>query len=72
MVLFCPIQQELDCISSSGRILGRIKFNSAKEEYIFHPDSESIVLSSTEESTIAERISGLNSGKYSISMQCDD
>lgn len=72
MVLFFPIQQELDCISSSGHILGKIKFDVFKEEYLFCPDDESIVLSGTEEASIAERLAGLYSGKYSFPMQDDD
>ncbi len=72
MVLFFPIQQELDCISSSGRILGKIKFDVFKGEYLFCPDNESIVLSGIEESSIAERLAGLYSGKYSLPMQDDD
>jgi hypothetical protein len=72
MVLFWPIQQELDCISNSGRILGKIKFDRSKEEYIFYSENESIILSSLEKSSIAERLSGLDSGKYLIPMQDDD
>ncbi|NRA23994.1 MAG: hypothetical protein HRU08_05860 [Oleispira sp.] len=72
MVLFCPIQQELDFISDSGVILGRIKFDGSKDEHIFHLDNELIVLSNLEKSSIAERLSGLDSGKYSIPMQDDD
>ncbi len=30
MVMFWPIQQELDCISDSGDVLGRIKFDGSK------------------------------------------
>ena len=72
MVLFWPIQQELDCINGSGGILGKIKFDGAKDEYIFYPANESIILSSIEKSSIAERLSGLDSGKYLIPMQDDD
>jgi hypothetical protein len=72
MVLFWPIQQELDCINSNGRILGKVKFDGAKDEYNFYPADQSIILSSLEESNIAERLSGLASGKYSIPMQDDD
>jgi len=72
MVLFWPIQQELDCINGSGRILGKIKFDGSKEEYIFYPANESLVLSSLEKSNISERLLGLDSGKYSIPMQDDD
>jgi mevalonate pyrophosphate decarboxylase len=72
MVLFWPIQQELDCISASGCILGKIKFDGLKDIHIFCPTNESISLSSIEKSCIAERLSGLDSGIYSIPMQDDD
>ena len=72
MVLFWPIQQELDCINDSGRILGKIKFDGVKNEHIFHPANESITLSSIEKSSIADRLAGLDSGKYLIPMQDDD
>ena len=72
MVLFWPIQQELDCINDSGRILGKIKFDRSINEYIFCPANESIILSSSENSSISERLSGLESGKYLIPMQDDD
>jgi len=72
MVLFWPIQQELDCINGSGRILGKIKFDVSIDEYIFYPANELITLSSLEETSIAERLSGLESGKYLIPMQDDD
>ncbi len=72
MVLFWPIQQELDCINGSGRILGKIKFDVSIDEYIFYPANELINLSSLEETSIAERLSGLESGKYLIPMQDDD
>jgi hypothetical protein len=72
VVLFWPIQQELDCINGSGLILGKIKFDGFKDEYLFYPDSESILLTSIEKSSIDERLSGLESGKYVISMQDDD
>lgn len=72
MVLFFPIQQELDCISDSGKILGRIKFNGPKQTFQFYADNESIVLAGLEEANIIERLAGLASGKYSIPMQDDD
>ncbi len=72
MVLFCPIQQELDCISGEGQILGKIKYDGAKDEYYFQPDNESIVLSDAEGASIAVRLSGLASGQYLIPMQDDD
>jgi len=72
MVLFWAAQQALDCINDSGSILGKIKFDTAKDEFIFSPDSDSVELSSIEKSSIADRVSGLNSGQYSIPMQDDD
>lgn len=72
MVLFFPIQQDLDCISSSGQILGKIKYDGSKNVHSFCPDNESTVLSDLEVSIIVERLAGLDSGKYSISMQDDD
>jgi hypothetical protein len=72
MVLFLPVQQELDCISDSGCILGKVKFNYSKGAYIFYSANESIVLSDAEKSSIADRLSGLGSGQYSIPMQDDD
>lgn len=72
MVLFFPINQELDCISTSGRILGKIRFDVFKEEYNFHPDDESVELSDLEVASVAERIAGLYAGKYSFPMQDDD
>jgi len=72
MVLFFPIQQDLDCINSDGDILGKIKYDGIKDEYIFCPDNESVVLSVLEKTVIIERLSGLASGKYSLSMQDDD
>lgn len=72
MVMFWPFQQEINCISDSGRILGKISFDVFKDEYMFCPEDESIVLSPEEELSIAERLAGLYSGKYSIPMQDDD
>lgn len=71
-MLFFPIQYELDCINDSGDIVGRIKFDNSKNEYIFYPSNESIVLSDLDKASIAERLSDLESGKYSIPMQDDD
>ncbi len=71
-MLFFPIQYELDCINDSGDIVGRIKFDNSKNEYIFYPSNESTVLSDLDKASIAERLSDLESGKYSIPMQDDD
>lgn len=72
MVQFWPIQQELDCINSSGQILGKIKFDGLKNEYIFLASDDSIQLSENEKMSIVKRLAGLASGKYSIPMQDDD
>ena len=72
MVMFWPIQQELDCISDSGDVLGRIKFDGSKNEYTFSPVDESIALSGEQHAKIVERLAGLASGKFSIPMQDDD
>lgn len=72
MVLFFPIQQELDCISASGDILGKIKFDGSKGEHIFCIDNESISLSESEKTSISEKIASLDSGNNSIPMQDDD
>lgn len=72
MVLFFPVQQELDCISSSGQILGKIKFDIAQAKHTFRPADNAIALSGQQETKIAERLSGLDAGKYSIPMDDDD
>lgn len=72
MVLFLPIQQELDCINSDGQILGKIRFDDSKGSHIFYKLDESVVVEKSEMSMISERLSGLDLGKYSIPMQDDD
>ncbi|KZX72257.1 hypothetical protein A3715_07570 [Oleiphilus sp. HI0009] len=72
MVLFWPIQQQLDCISSSGRILGKIGFDIQKDDYIFVPEDVSLSLTGEEQAKIDERLAGLRSGLYLIPMQDDD
>ena len=72
MPLFFLNQQELDCINDNGQIFGKIKFDVSNNEYIFYLIDESIVLSDSDKSSIADRLSGLESGKYSIPMQDDD
>ncbi len=72
MVLFWPIQQELNCINDSGSILGKIKFDESNSQYIFCLDNESVTLSSSEDSSISQKVSALNSGEYSIPAQDDD
>lgn len=72
MVLFWPIQQELDCINDSGNVLGKIKFDGTQDKHIFCPAEEALLLSSEEKSNIAARLAGLDAGAYSIPMQDDD
>ncbi|AEF56308.1 hypothetical protein [Marinomonas posidonica] len=72
MVLFFPAQQDLDCISQQGQILGKIKFDGMKEEYVFHPDNEPVPLTEPERQSIAQKLSILRSGASSIPMQDDD
>jgi len=71
-MLFFPVQQELDCINDNGDIIGKITFDGVKDEYIFSPTDESIILSNLEEASIAVRLAALASGKYSMPMQDDD
>lgn len=72
MVMFFPIQHEIDCISSNGSTLGRIKFNSSEDGHIFQPDNGSVVLSSDEEVQIAAKLAILKAGKDAIPMPDDD
>lgn len=72
MLLFLPMQQELDCINSDGQILGKIRLEQSKNHHIFCKLDESVELTESETSLISERLSGLDSGKYSIPMQDDD
>ena len=72
MVLFWPIQQELDCINTNGDILGKIKFDASTDKHFFSPSDESISLSNEEEVSIAKRLVGLDSGQHTIAMQDDD
>ena len=71
-MLFLSLQQELDCINDAGEVLGKIKFDGVKNEYVFLAENESIILSNAEEANIVDRLVGLASGKYSIPMQDDD
>ena len=71
-MLFFPIQQELDCISDDGRILGRIRFNADTGQHQFQQDSEVDALSDSEQASINQRLAGLDAGSYTIPMQDDD
>lgn len=72
MVLFFPIQQELDCISDSGQILGKIKFDVTRNQHIFTPDNDALLLSEGQQQVINARLAGLDAGQFSIDMQDDD
>ncbi|BFM49455.1 hypothetical protein [Marinomonas sp. THO17] len=72
MVLFFTAQQDLDCISQQGQILGKIKFDGAKVEYSFHPDNDTVSFTEPEKLSIAQRLSFLSSGASVIPMQDDD
>ena len=71
-MLFLPIQQELDCITDDGRILGKIRYDDAQRHHIFYSLEGEPELSVSERAMINERLSGLDSGLYSIPMQDDD
>ncbi len=72
MVMFFPIQYEIDCINSNGKILGRIKYDSSGEGYIFQRDNDSVVLSNDEETQILAKLASLKSGKDVIPLPDDD
>lgn len=71
-MLFLPVHQELDCISDNGSILGRIKYDHSKAGHVFYSDNEFSLLLPSEQASIAEYLSGLDSGKYTIPMADDD
>ena len=72
MVMFFPIQHEIDCISINGKTLGRIQFDNSKDGHIFQPDNDSVILSKDEEMRIAAKLASLKSGEDSIPMPEDD
>jgi len=72
MVLFWPIQQELDCINTAGDILGKIKFNGLTNKHSFHLECDAIKLTDIEAASIKQRLADLDSGKLHIPMQDDD
>lgn len=71
-MLFLLNQQELDCITDSGTVLGKIKFDHAIGQHTFNSIDPSILLSETEKSLIAEKLISLNLGKDSIPLPDDD
>lgn len=72
MVMFLPVQQELDCINGEGCILGKIKFDGLSDGFVFCPDNDAIELSSDEQASITQKLSDLQSGGSAIPMQDDD
>lgn len=72
MVMFFPINHEIDCISRDGRTLGRIKFDGSESGHVFQPDNDAIVLSNEEKTRIAAKLAGLDFGKEAIPMPDDD
>ena len=72
MVMFFPIQHEINCISINGKTLGRIKFDNSKDGYIFELNNDSVVLSNEEEICIAVKLVNLKSGKEAVPMPEDD
>ena len=71
-MLFLSIQQELDCITDCGKIIGKIKFDDRLKKHIFILTDDKANMSSTDEVSISERLLGLDSGQYQIPMQDDD
>lgn len=72
MVLFFPAQQALDCLSDSGRILGKIEFDGVTDTYVFVPEDASMPLQDAEMSCIAAKLAELCAGEATIAMQDDD
>ena len=70
-MLFFPIQQELDCISEDGEILGKIRFDDAQRKHIFYATNDASTTPSHQEA-IRQRLDGLDEGRFQIPMQDDD
>ncbi len=71
-MLFFPIQQELDCISERGVIVGKIRFDDAQGRHIFYQPDDIVEVPAVEQAAINERLAGLDAGIYGIPMQDDD
>jgi len=71
MVLFFPMQQELDCISDSGDILGKIRFDGTQQKHIFDADDKAR-LSAQQQKLINQKLATLDGGEHTIPMQDDD
>jgi hypothetical protein len=72
MVMFWPFQQELNCIGASGSVLGKIRFDHTQKKHVFEPEEKIPRLSEAEEIRIAERLTGLDAGLFTIPLQDDD
>ncbi|NVK38045.1 MAG: hypothetical protein HWE18_08980 [Gammaproteobacteria bacterium] len=72
MVMFWPVQQELNCINGDGSILGKIQFDAKHNTYVFSADNEQVVLSASEDASIKQKLAKLVSGHEIIPMQDDD
>lgn len=59
-------------MSDSGLILGKIVFDTVKNDYLFQPDNESIVLSEQEQAAIDKKLASFKSGESAVDMQDDD
>ncbi|HBS41462.1 MAG TPA: hypothetical protein DEA26_02190 [Oceanospirillales bacterium] len=72
MILFLPMQQELDCINTEGRIVGKIRFDANLNQHVFYQPDQAVELSDSEQAAISARLSGLDAGTFHIPMQDDD
>ena len=61
-MLFFPIQQELDCISERGVILGKIRFDDAQGRHIFYQPDDVVEVTAAEQAAINERRAGRDAG----------
>jgi len=71
MVLFFPMQQELDCISDSGDILGKIRFDGAQQKHVFDAEATASI-SAQQQTRINQKLAILDGGEHTIPMQDDD
>lgn len=70
-MMFMPYQQELDCISASGGILGKIRFDFSQDKHIFSVD-DGVSVTEDEARRIEEHLKVLDAGQSSIAMPDDD
>lgn len=72
IMLFFPSQDELDCITSDGQILGKIRFDTSLEKHIFTLGEASLELTSEQQEKINQRLAGLDVGQFTMPTQDDD